>query len=334
MKKSDCFFVVIFFLIVVSCKKNDIENGLVAPPVPVTESPYDDPVWHPSGNIIGFNHVPIQEISYSNGKQYFWKFNRDSTGFWLINSDGTNMRRVLPYRLNTPAWSPDGKWIAFSNNARQICIMPFDGEKFDTTAIQEISDRGRNFFPVWSPDEKNIAFVQSNCSEVIPCGIWIYSFETPKKDFLVLGTNPAWDKQSCDLFYFNSLFTNGKIIEVDIFKYIIEEKTSTFVTKLLFPYLNNRFLQSSPDGAYLSFISIMENGDGMQLFRMSTNGSNLTKLTSDGCASYSWSPDGEKIVYVNFNDRYIDRTAGSLWIMDKNGNNKEPLTYNDFKIIE
>ena len=171
-----------FFSLWFHVKKNDIENGLVAPPVPVTESPYDDPIWHPSGNIIGFNHIPIQEISYSNGKQYFWKFNRDSTGFWLINSDGTNMRRVLPYRLNTPAWSPDGKWIAFSNNARQICIMPFDGERFDTASVQALTNNGRNYFPSWSPDGKWIVYDSNEDSEKGQYFIWkVNVAETIKK---------------------------------------------------------------------------------------------------------------------------------------------------------
>ncbi len=47
-------------------------------------------------------------------REYFWK--DDSAGFWLINTDGTDMRRILPYKLYSTDWSPDGQWIAFDSN--------------------------------------------------------------------------------------------------------------------------------------------------------------------------------------------------------------------------
>lgn len=72
------------------------------------------------------NHTPIKEIVYSNGyacpHQAVYKFANDSSGFWLINSDGTDMRRVVTRTLQTPAWSPNGKWLAFVEN-EQICKM-------------------------------------------------------------------------------------------------------------------------------------------------------------------------------------------------------------------
>lgn len=83
----------------------------------------------------------------------------------------------------------------------------------------------------------------------------------------------------------------------------------------------------------IAFISILDNGEGMQLFKINSDGQGLTKLTSDGCIQFSWSPDG-KIVYVNFDEYRIDETKGTLWTMNADGSNKQPLTYNRFEVFE
>ena len=70
----------------------------------------------------------------------------------------------------------------------------------------------------------------------------------------------------------------------------------------------------------------------MQLFVIKDDGSGLKQLSTDGCESYSWSPEGE-IVYLNFDGSRIDDTKGTLWIMDSEGNNKHQLTRNIFKLI-
>lgn len=71
------------------------------------------------------------------------------------------MRRIFPYKLLNPVWSPDGEWIAFVlplGDESHICKMRFTGETFDTTTILHLTTEGRNFFPSWSPDGKHFAF--------------------------------------------------------------------------------------------------------------------------------------------------------------------------------
>ena len=80
-------------------------------------------------------------------------------------------------------------------------------------------------------------------------------------------------------------------------------------------------------------MSALNTGEGEQLFKINSDGTGLTKLTTDGCIQFSWSPQG-KIVYVNYNYKDIDKTKGTLWIMDADGNNKKNLTYNIFKTVK
>ena len=184
MKNAIYFLILTTFMF--SCKGADCICGSY---FRMTVSPYDNPVWHPSGQIIGFNHTPIKEIDYySNNKNgcncppYIeGRFDSDSTGFWLINADGSNMHRVLPYMLYSPSWSPDGKQIAFSNDGK-LCVMPFDGSKFDTLAIKVLPLQGRGSQPAWSSDGKKIAYTQSisNDSLTLEYGFTILKQIIPK----------------------------------------------------------------------------------------------------------------------------------------------------------
>jgi len=323
MKGINILLILLITLILISCEGKEYEGIGTSP---VTESPYNDPVWHPSGKIIGFNHIPITEIHQTKGRQYYWKFNRDSTGFWLINADGTNMRRILPYSLNTPAWSPDGKWIAFSYHS-QISIMPFDGEKFDTTAIQVLTNKGRNFFPAWSPDGEWIAYDSNADSPKGQYFIWKMKNDGSSKKNISytpnLGENrmPYWKKDFSIIHQRYIGDGSPEIFEMD--------SIGNNEIRITDNKIHETFPKSSPDNKYITYISY--SGD-LSLNRIDVSTNKMINLTNC-CVDYSWSPNGKKIVYVNFTSHSIDETTGNLWTMDADGGNKQPLTYNSFQIV-
>ena len=81
---------------------------------------------------------------------------------FVANNDGTNSRNITNNSAfdGWPAWSPDGKWIAFASNresAYQIYIMDENGGNVRLVANTE----GRATAPRWSPDSKTIYF--TNC---------------------------------------------------------------------------------------------------------------------------------------------------------------------------
>jgi TolB protein len=84
---------------------------------------------------------------------------------FVANADGTDQRNLTSHPAfdGWPAWSPDGKQIAFASNRRanyQIFVMNNDGTNVRLVANTD----GRATEPRWSPDGSRIYF--SNCIPV------------------------------------------------------------------------------------------------------------------------------------------------------------------------
>jgi len=128
----------------------------------VTSGDYDDesPVWSPDGKWIAFasNRTAVPDLNYD-------------TDIWVVAADSTDRGQKLvqvttnPGADGEPAWSPDGKWIAFTSqlepklfqySTMQIAIAPATGgeEKVLTKALDRNST-----VPRFSSDGKWIYFI-------------------------------------------------------------------------------------------------------------------------------------------------------------------------------
>ena len=124
----------------------------------LTNKEYNDegPVWSPDGNKIAF---------FSNRHER--KDERPiSLQIYIMNADGTGQRRIthdgpaLEYNIS---WSPDGERLVFQSRpeinpgVHSLYVIGADG-----TGRQRITDgRFNDTTPQWSPDGKQILFVQS-----------------------------------------------------------------------------------------------------------------------------------------------------------------------------
>jgi len=121
-----------------------------------------------NGHAIGTGDYP----AYSrNGKLAF-----TLDGVWVANADGAGRRQIVPrfadYVTYTyPAWSPDGKHLAYvrvdtGHETSELWIVRADGRDLHGLSIVHVAD-----MPAWSPNGKWIAYVgDGGLSEVLSDG--------------------------------------------------------------------------------------------------------------------------------------------------------------------
>jgi Tol biopolymer transport system component len=166
---------------------------------------------------------------------------------------------------SAPAWSPDGKSIAFISNRGPHQLNPYDIYIMNTDGsgqrrlLNNINHINQPYNLDWSPDGKSlvvstIKYPQGN----FRAGIVLYLVNSDGSDIKQLLDHPFYENQT-------------------IFD--------------LYP-------QWSPDGRWIVFDSNRSYG-GTDLYMINADGSELTKLTDLGGATEPyWSPDGEKIAFL------------------------------------
>lgn len=93
-------------------------------------------------------------------------FVRESGGVWVMHANGSGQHELTPSNQDSyPAWSPDGRTIAFSVSEprRQEGIWTMNS---DGTGQRRLTHRGIE--PAWSPDGSEIAFQLGWNVDVVP----------------------------------------------------------------------------------------------------------------------------------------------------------------------
>jgi len=132
----------------------DVKNGREERRIHVGLSGLQTPQWSPDGRQLVFT-------GFSNG----------FTDLFIINRDGTGLRRLTDdkYADLHPSWSPDGKTIAFVTDRGgetdfdllrfgnlRIALLHLESGAIDMLGNMQI---GKNINPVWAPDGRSLAFV-------------------------------------------------------------------------------------------------------------------------------------------------------------------------------
>jgi len=255
--------------------------------------------------------------------------------FLTADHDRGAVRRLYVYELSTQtkslvfdvalnkssqAWSPDGEWLTFSIGKQIYKIRP-DGSEL--TRLTENDDRDY-FDPAWSPDGEWIAYSDRSPQRVGSTGIWVI-----KPD----GTSPRWIGKSARRTSWmpdgNLVVSRDRLIEsgnesewVYEIALIDSDDGSEIETILVDSLSIISNLDYSPYQSRIVFQSQSKVGGDINIWKINSDGTGLTRLTENGGAHPAWSPDGSTVAYVNI-DYFEGR--GKIWLMNPDGTNRRPM---------
>jgi Tol biopolymer transport system component len=153
-------------------------------------------IWHPQADLL------LVSILRQSGDQYRMHLyradplNADSGIDSMINLSGED----AAVDDSSPAWSPDGAWIAFRRKelegeraslGKQLWVMRADGSAARPLTIAPEFDHGQ---PVWSPDGRYLLYHRFPLKGPnIVLSIWLLDVETgAARELVSPGQRPLW----------------------------------------------------------------------------------------------------------------------------------------------
>jgi Tol biopolymer transport system component/erythromycin esterase-like protein len=269
-------------------------------------------------------------IGGGTGRIVFSSYREGESEIFTMRSDGSNLTRLTEdtARVNRPAWSPDGKHIAYvrrewSTNL-EIYVMNADGsDPFRLTYNLKDND----IEPDWSPDGSSIAFSSSEVGDfdiftIDPGNFDILTINLENFQQTRLTENPGVDRSpdwSPD--GDRIVFSSQRDGNTEIF---VMNADGSGERNLSNHPANDTSPVWSPDGDLIAFVSDRDGDDN--IYVMSDDVSKPIRLTdSAGKDTYpAWSPDGDLITF------HSDRSGNSeIYVMNADGTNQKPITHHE-----
>ena len=243
------------------------------------------PSWSPDGSQLVF-------ISPCLGRADFFETIYNESSLYIINADGKGLKQLTPAPGSDfePAWSPDGKRIAFTSvrdGFRQI--YSFDLASSEITLLTNTRDSIESSQAAWSPDGKKIAYM---AKRVGAYQIWAMNANGQEAVQLAHSGQEAWDYLPAWAPDGKTIFFNQRrpgafrpwLMQVDPEDLTQEARRMNFITPI-------EDVSFSPDGLWLVYEG-MDGEGNRDIYFMTVTGSGRTRLTNDPKIDFdpAWRP--------------------------------------------
>ena len=219
-----------------------------------------------------------------------------NSGIYVMDGDGRNQRRVTvnPAVDRLPAWSPDGKKIAFVSNRnnrnkrhKQIWVIDADGKN-----PIRLTDGLVDSYPDWSPDGKKIlydAHLDPEEHNLAPAGITVMDADGNNKRLLTdEGAHPSWSPDGKRIAFISG--RNEKVNQI----YVMDADGHNQI-QLMHDFVHKRLPSWSPDGKRIAYVG------GNVIWVVDSDGENQKQLTKIITEEHpTWSPGSESIAFHSF----------------------------------
>lgn len=295
-------------------------------------SEYDQPSWGP-GDTLVVRRRPRGQGGSSLVEQQ---------GLYLRTLDGSFERPLLlnaelDLDLHSPAFSPDGRWVAFVGSRNHVFKVATSGG----VPMRLTSGSRLRSMPTWSPDGSQIAFGVAPGPNA-ERGLWVVGADGTGERMLPLppeeercpgcappqppypnGTEtpwvangPSWDPQDDALIY----FADG-VVRYDMATGSTRVLRSVSASEAVYD------VAFSPTGHAIAVSMQTSSRYGVKLGVMPREGGSIRWLV-DGAENPGWSPDGRRIAYVHTRWPY-DGTPGvrDIWEVDVATGERRQVTF-------
>ena len=227
---------------------------------------------------------------------------------FVMNADGSGVQQLTTGSARYPAWSPDGRKLAYfsvlscalgGSCLDEIYVVNADGS--DPVRLTHVTDQGSAaYLGSWSPDGQKIVFAihERNSSGMTTRGR-LYTMNPDGSGITqltsadgYLDSQPAWSPDGARIAFVST--RDGGIPALYIMN--ADGSNQTRLTSGGFDILP----RWAPDGSRLLFSRAAGVGSFYQLYFIDPDGSNLLALTTgpSGFSTGTWSPDGSRIAAV------------------------------------